>query len=221
MPQWRDCSGCRERPRRHTHTSRHHFAQPPLTHSTEASAGHMIHLNSFEGQPSFPDQVDDEYITSQGAFPQPAGTTSYIVGLVACVRLFPILSEVITRSRSFRAKNRLGRFLSSNEVTSELDWIQRANGEVDGIMAGLPDVLRMGWTVDETLDEVRLAVMGMQRANMAITAVSIRFALVSALESASRGPLASTPASAHVLAKGIVADVRPTIAPSSSPTLQC
>jgi hypothetical protein len=69
--------------------------------------------------------------------------------------------------------------MSADEIANELNWIQRANGEVDAIMHGLPDVLKMGWTVDEAMDEVRLAVMGMQRANMAITAVSIRFALVS------------------------------------------
>lgn len=51
--------------------------------------------------------------------------------------------------------------------------------ELDAIMQGLPDILKLGWTFDEAMDEVRLAVMGMQRANLAITAVSIRFALVS------------------------------------------
>jgi hypothetical protein len=138
----------------------------------------MIHLNSFEGQPSFPSEIDDEYLTAQGSFPQPIAHTSYIVGLVACVRLFPVLEQVTQRSRMLRTRTRQRRYMTAAEIASEVEWIASANAEVDGIMRGLPEVLKMGWTVDEDMDEVRLAVMGMQRANMAITAVSIRFALV-------------------------------------------
>ena len=157
------------------------FLDTELTNSTEASAGQMIHLNSFEGQPAFPSAIDDEYLTAQGAFPQPPASTSYIVGLVACVRLFPVLEQVLIRSRTLRTRIKQRRFMSDTEITREQEWIVTANSEVDIIMDGLPDVLKMGWTIDEDMDEVRLAVMGMQRANMAITAVSIRFALVSSL----------------------------------------
>lgn len=157
----------------------HHEQRPYLTRSTEASAGQMIHLNSFEGQPSFPSEIDDEYLTAQGSFPQPPTHTSYIVGLVACVRLFPVLEQVLVRSRSLRTRNKQARYMTHTEITQEIEWIAGATAEVDGIMDGLPDVLKMGWAVEDSMDEIRLAVMGMQRANMAITAVSIRFALVS------------------------------------------
>jgi hypothetical protein len=65
------------------------------------------------------------------------------------------------------------------DVVSELEWIEATLRDLHCIMEGLPDILKLGWTFDEPMDEVRLAVMGMQRANLAITAVSIRFALVS------------------------------------------
>jgi hypothetical protein len=63
------------------------------------------------------------------------------------------------------------------DIDAELRWIPTAQAALDDIMQNLPDILKLGWTFDEPMDEQRLAVMGMQRANLAITAVSIRFAL--------------------------------------------
>lgn len=69
--------------------------------------------------------------------------------------------------------------MDSAEVETELRWIENSLRELESIMEALPDILKLGWALDEPMDDIRLAVMGMQRANLAITEVSIRFALVS------------------------------------------
>jgi hypothetical protein len=102
-----------------------------------------------------------------------------MIGFVACIRQFPLLEEPIRRTRTLLSSRKRGERPRYEDVEAELQWIDTALLELDEIMQFLPDILKLGWTFDEPMDEIRLAVMGMQRANLAITAVSIRFALVS------------------------------------------
>jgi hypothetical protein len=100
-------------------------------------------------------------------------------GFGACIRQFPLLEEPITRQRTLLYRRRRGQHMSNIEMEAELRWIETSLRELEQIMEGLPDILKLGWALDEPMDDIRLAVMGMQRANLAITEVSIRFALVS------------------------------------------
>jgi hypothetical protein len=50
-------------------------------------------INDFQGVCSLPEPVDDDFITSQGMFPQPASRVSVLAGFVAIAREFQIISE--------------------------------------------------------------------------------------------------------------------------------
>lgn len=143
----------------------------------------MIHLNSFEGFPQLPLEIDDELITFQGAFDQPPSQQSYMCGFVSCIRLFPILEECLVRHRRLVTgllRNGGDKGLTKHERDNEMHWVADAEGQVDEVMTGLPDCLRDG-VEDRKEGDTHAAVMGMQRANLSITAVSVRFALVSGI----------------------------------------
>jgi hypothetical protein len=73
--------------------------------------------------------------------------------------------------------------LMLDERAAESEWIQRAGEDVDDIIDSLPPVLRKVNPIDER-DEERNGVFGMQRANLLVTAASVRFVLVSSWASA-------------------------------------
>jgi hypothetical protein len=139
-----------------------------------------IHLQSYEGLPPYPLEIDDELITTQGYFDQPAGETSYMTGFKRCVSLFPIMAECLVRHRSLMHRQQP---LMLDERAAESEWIQRAGEDVDDIIDSLPPVLRKVNPIDER-DEERNGVFGMQRANLLVTAASVRFVLVSSWASA-------------------------------------
>lgn len=140
----------------------------------------MIHLNEFEGLAPLPSSVDDEYITSQGSFPQPLQKPSYMTGYVACVQLFPVMADCIVRHRRLKQRLKRARPLSDAEVMLEKAWVQEARIEVDRLMSDLPPALQLGdGSPRPTGDPVEDAVFGMQRANLLITEASVKFSLVS------------------------------------------
>ncbi|RSH88652.1 hypothetical protein EHS25_002879 [Saitozyma podzolica] len=145
---------------------------------TEASGGNMIHLNDFEGLAPLPSSVDDEYITSQGSFPQPLQKPSYMTGYVACVQLFPVMADCIVRHRQLKQRLKRARPLSDAEVMLEKAWVREARVEVDRLMSDLPSALQLGdGSPRPTGDPVEDAVFGMQRANLLITEASVKFSL--------------------------------------------
>ncbi|GMK57856.1 hypothetical protein CspeluHIS016_0406900 [Cutaneotrichosporon spelunceum] len=144
---------------------------------TEACAGNMIHLNEFEGLPSLPLVVDDELITPRGAFAQ-AGSVSYMAGFNGCVQLFPLLAEVVVRSKRLARRREP---LSAGEVERELAWEADLRATLDGMVAALPPQLRAGWVdgdVEADVESSRDAIVGMQRANIFVTESSLRICLL-------------------------------------------
>lgn len=139
----------------------------------------MIHLNDFEGLPPLPLVVDDELITSRGAFEHASGTISYMAGFNGCVQLFPLLAEVIVRSKRLAMRRREGRSLTSAEVEGELEWEADLRRTLDGMIAALPPQLRAEWLEGGDAEPSRNAILGMQRANIFVTDASLRICLVS------------------------------------------
>ena len=123
-------------------------------------------LNDFQGVCPLPEAVDDEYITSQGIFPQPPGITSVLVGFVSISQVFHIISECFFHHRCIQCGLR----------TTDLNWTADADRRLHAVLHTLPPAL---------LDPASLSgeddrrVFGMQRANILITAAIAKFALVS------------------------------------------
>ncbi|OCF30526.1 hypothetical protein I317_03296 [Kwoniella heveanensis CBS 569] len=147
--------------------------------ATEACAGHIIHLHAFEGFTPFPLATDDEFITTQGVFPQPTTTLSYLAGFVACVRVFPLIADCVRRQRQLKWRNRENRPCSPEEVQAERTWIADVKREITDQMMTLPAPLYRPVSspdVDDSNPAMR-AIIGMQRANMVITEVLLRIVL--------------------------------------------
>lgn len=140
----------------------------------------MIHLNDFEGLPPLPLVVDDELITTRGAFEQQPGSISYMAGFNGCVQLFPLMAEVIVRSRRLAIRQREGRPLTADEVERELSWEADLRQSLDRMMSALPMQLRAEWLEGGDHSEQGTdAILGMQRANIFVTDVTLRICLVS------------------------------------------
>jgi hypothetical protein len=156
-------------------------------------------MNDNEGLCSLPLEVDDDFITAQGSFPQPSNRTSIMVGFVAVSKLFKIMSEVLFRHRCC-----LNRFNLSNQwendpppgdptstaapmsmdeiIRRESTWIVRAHDRIREVLDGLPPDLatqRAEVATNPDLPPDMSAIFGMQVANCLITAASVQFALVS------------------------------------------
>ncbi|WVQ96918.1 hypothetical protein IAU59_004026 [Kwoniella sp. CBS 9459] len=147
--------------------------------ATEACAGHIIHLHAFEGFTPFPLATDDEFITTQGVFPQPTSTLSYFAGFVACVRVFPLIADCVRRQRQLKWRNRENRPCTVEEVQAERNWIADVKKEITEQMMSLPAPLYRAVPspdVDDS-DPAMRAIIGMQRANMIITEVLLRIVL--------------------------------------------
>jgi hypothetical protein len=148
-----------------------------LIFSTEASAGHVIHMNAFEGYLPLPLVVDDELLTSHGVFQPAEGTRSMLAGFLACVQIFPCMADCIARHRSLRQRQRRELPLSEEETAQELAWVEQARQEADARMQALPSYLKDP-TWDGTGDSDWRAVAGMHRANIWVTETSLKFTLV-------------------------------------------
>ena len=64
-----------------------------IVSGTRAVPGPLMLINDFQGVPSLPESIDNDFITSQGTFPQPLKRISVIAGFISVCRMFRILSE--------------------------------------------------------------------------------------------------------------------------------
>lgn len=133
-------------------------------------------MHEFEGVCSYPDQVDDDLITSQGLFRQPSFRTSLVVGFVTIMKLFRIHQECLIRHRTYM------RLPCSTEVIPQsLAWIREAQERIQVILEELPLPLRESRLVEnlQPADQANAEIFGTERANVLITAASVKFAIVS------------------------------------------
>lgn len=144
---------------------------------TEVSATMPSHMHDLEGVPHYPQEVDDDLITSQGTFPQPPGRVSFMVGFVACTKLFRIMSECAVRHRFA-----LHRPYGADTLHTEIEWVFEAHDRIGTIFEELPvELSSIALSKDGVgADADASAIFAMQRANLLITAASVKFALVRA-----------------------------------------
>ncbi|TXT04955.1 hypothetical protein VHUM_04038 [Vanrija humicola] len=140
------------------------FWQLYASDKTRAIPGNPMLINDFQGVCSFPEAIDDEYITSQGMFPQPPQRTSLLEGFVSVSKLFRILSECFFHHRC----------ILSDLQTIGVEWTVAAEERVHVVLAELPGAIQDPTTV---LNEANRQVFATQRANILITAAIVKFAL--------------------------------------------
>lgn len=146
-----------------------------LFRSTEAYLNdHPLHVREEEGTPPFPSEIDDEYITAQGVFTQPSGKLSYLSGFVRNVKIFPVIREAIVRSRSLRRRL----ILTAEAKADALSWLNSAETRLMEVTNDLPVALCTPERPPDS-DDIQEVIRGIQRANIFVTAISARFAVVS------------------------------------------
>lgn len=121
-------------------------------------------VNDFQGVCSYPEAIDDDFITSQGMFPQPPAKTSLLAGFVAVSKLFRILSECFFHHRC----------ILSELQTITTDWTVAAEERVHALLRDLPGAIQDPTTVPL---EANQQVFATQRANILITVAIVKFAL--------------------------------------------
>ncbi|KAL1412559.1 hypothetical protein Q8F55_000306 [Vanrija albida] len=149
---------------------------------TDAMSGRPIILHDFEGVPPHPLETDDEYITTEGALPQPKGKTSTLVGYVAIMRVFQVLAHTINRQRAWANKSSLDPD-EQKDPSALRRWIGTAQARLREVIDGLPPALRLRFgasEVDSNGEEVpqQYGDFGIQQANITITALCAEFALL-------------------------------------------
>ncbi|RSH85084.1 uncharacterized protein EHS24_006677 [Apiotrichum porosum] len=148
---------------------------------TEAAAGSVIHMNDYEGMVPTPLVVDDEYITSQGAFEQPPSSISYMAGFNGCVQIFPMLARCLIRDRRLRLHLAAGNSLpEGDDLHADLAFVELVQRQLDEHVEQLPTELQPQSQQDDNgaRNEVRQSVLGMQRANILVTETCVRLALL-------------------------------------------
>lgn len=133
-------------------------------------------LHDFEKVPPWPKCTDDENISQHGMIDQLVGRPSYMMGFVVLSSLFQILGECLLLSRQHLARPK-GDVEAAKKTCSA--WIENALQRIDGHLEDLPDVLRPSVILDPAKDINE--VFAVQRVNLMITAVFIKFELVSLL----------------------------------------
>lgn len=128
-------------------------------------------LNDFQGLPSLPEPVDDDFITTQGSFPQPPARTSVLAGFVCLSRIFKIVSECFFHHR---CANLADSSLALPKVG--IEWTIGAEDRLHGVLRDMPAVIQDPMVHP---NEAARQVFAMQRANILITAAIAKFALVS------------------------------------------
>lgn len=132
---------------------------------TRSIPGLPMLINDFQGVCSLPEPIDDEFITSQGMFPQPPNRTSVLAGFVCLSRIFRILSECFFHHRC----------VTSDLRTISTDWTVDAEDRLHAVLREMPAAIQ-----DPMINpsEAARQVFAMQRANILITAAIAKFALV-------------------------------------------
>jgi hypothetical protein len=127
-------------------------------------------MNDFEGIADFPTNTNDDYITKDSVSSTPKDVP-YMAGFVTLGHLFQILGECLFKKRqSLTRKSMFSR-------AACLNFVDEARDNVDQTLRRLPSVLRPGSPFDQTKDKD--GVYSIQRANLLLTAVFVKFELVS------------------------------------------
>ncbi|BEI94878.1 uncharacterized protein CcaverHIS019_0704590 [Cutaneotrichosporon cavernicola] len=140
------------------------FWQLYASDKTRAIPGNPMLINDFQGVCSYPEAIDDDFITSQGMFPQPAHKTSLLAGFVAVSKLFRILSECFFHHRC----------ALSELQTITTAWTVVAEERVHALLRELPSAIQDPPSVPL---EANRQVFATQRANILITVAIVKFAL--------------------------------------------
>ncbi|WWD01551.1 hypothetical protein V866_008496 [Kwoniella sp. B9012] len=140
---------------------------------TLALNGAPIMLLEMEGTPPLPMAVDDEYISEEHHFPQPANKRSYLSGFIVIAKMFRILGRCLQRHRMFLQDP--GIF---DNPDASLAWIEEALSELEELTEGVPIPAGnpAGLGVDAQADQQSW--WGTQCANIHITALCVRFACI-------------------------------------------
>lgn len=145
---------------------------------TRAIPGLPMLLNDFQGVPSFPEPIDDDFITSQGFFPQPSARTSVLAGFVCLSKIFTIVSECFFHHRCVAAAAAPAGADTSVLTLPQIgiEWTIGAEDRLHAVLREMPQDIQdpMGHP-----NEAARQVFAMQRANVLITAAIAKFALVS------------------------------------------
>jgi hypothetical protein len=127
-------------------------------------------INDFQGVPPLPEPIDDDFLTSQGMFPQPPSRTSVLAGFVCLSKIFRILSECFFHHRLVLSP------LSSQGVpVVGTEWTVYAEDRLHAVLREMPGAIQDPNTCG---NEKGRRVFAMQRANILITAAIAKFALV-------------------------------------------
>ncbi|WRT66016.1 uncharacterized protein IL334_002967 [Kwoniella shivajii] len=140
------------------------FWQLYANDKTRAISGLPMMINDFQGVCSMPEAVDDEFITSQGSFPQPSSKPSAIAGFVAVSKLFRILSECFFHHRC----------IISNVRAIDPAWTVTAEDRLHQL---LREVAETPPESSGDSSEIVKNMLAVQRANILITAAICKFAL--------------------------------------------
>ncbi|OCF36130.1 hypothetical protein I317_06884 [Kwoniella heveanensis CBS 569] len=156
------------------------FWQLYANDKTRAISGLPMMINDFQGVCSMPDPVDDEFITTQGSFPQPPSKPSPIAGFVRITKLFRILSECFFHHRcvisnmqmidtawTVAAEDRL------HQLLREVAESGTSSSSQDSAVAGGMD---LGGN-NSSGNVIIRNMLAVQRANVLITAAICKFAL--------------------------------------------
>ena len=127
-------------------------------------------MNDFEGLADFPAKTNDDYITKDSITDTPKDVP-HMAGFLTLVHLFQILGECLFKKRQSLTRK------SVFPREACLHFVEQAREDVDQILSRLPSVLRPGSPYDQTKDEY--GVYSIQRANLLLTAVFVKFELVS------------------------------------------
>lgn len=133
-----------------------------------------ISLNDLEGVPPLPLEIDDDYITTSVAIVQPEGTVSYMTGFVAVSRIFQILGQCQIRQKTY-ANN----MAAGPPREALLVWVEEQRTGMRRLLDELPGKLRADWREAGGFERAEESSLGIQRANIHITALCVELALVS------------------------------------------
>lgn len=122
-------------------------------------------INDFQSVSSLPSPIDDEFITSQGMFPQPSSKTSILSGFVIVSQVFRILSETFFHHRC----------VTTGFKGVGIGWTIEAEERLHKVLKDMPLAIQD----PEGHGGIGKGVFAMQRANVLITAAITKFALVS------------------------------------------
>ncbi|WVQ93818.1 hypothetical protein IAU59_000896 [Kwoniella sp. CBS 9459] len=151
------------------------FWQLYATDKTRAISGLPMMINDFQGVCSMPDPVDDEFITTQGSFPQPASKPSAIAGFVRITKLFRILSECFFHHRCVISNVQM---IDTAWTIAAEDRLHQLLREVaEGPSAAQESAVAAANGGTDTGNVIIKNMLAVQRANVLITAAICKFAL--------------------------------------------